>query len=92
MEEAHSKDFWTCGILLSKEPYTKLAIQCFVCNRLHDTIQDFQKHLTTNHLEEGVKTRIDTSTQQEDACPSNKSLYLNGWESEVRIIIKNNPI
>lgn len=90
--EAQSKDFWTCGILLSKEPYAKLAIQCFICNRLHDTIQDFQKHLTTNHLEENSKTRIGTTIQQEDASSSNKSLYFSEWKSKVRINIKNNPI
>lgn len=86
--EAQLKDFWTCGIFLSKEPYTKLVIQCFICNRLHYTIQDFQKHLTTNHLEEGFKTSNDTTTQIKKACPTNKI----GWESEVRRNFKNNPI
>lgn len=90
--EAQSKDFWTCGLLLSKEPYAKLAIQCFICNRLHDTIQDFQKHLTTNHLEENGNTRTETTTQNEDACPLNKSPYFSEWKTEVRKNIKNNPI
>lgn len=88
--EAHLKDFLTCGIFLSKEPYTKLTIQCFICNRLHYTIQDFRKHLTKNHLEEDDDTKTDTTTQNEDVCTPNKSFYFSGWETEVRKNNKNN--
>lgn len=89
--EAQLKDFMTCGLFLSKEPYTKLTIQCFICNRLHYTIQDFGKHLTTNHLEEDGETRTDTTTQYEDVCTPNKILYISEWETEVRKNNKNKP-
>lgn len=82
--EAQLKDFWTCGIVLSKEPFTKLAIQCFVCGTVHYTIQEFRKHMKANHAEGDIEMTTNKTTQFKKTSPAKNKYYFNGRKTEVR--------
>lgn len=79
--EAQLKDFWTCGIVLSKEPFTKLAIQCFICGCFHYTIQEFCKHMKANHVEGDVEM---TTNKTKRMSPAKNKHYLTGTKTKVR--------
>lgn len=82
--EAQLKDFWTCGIVLSKEPFTKLAIQCFICGCFHYTIQEFCKHMKANHVEGDIEMTTNNTTQVKETSSAKKEHYFSGRKTEVR--------
>ncbi|XP_017835345.1 gastrula zinc finger protein XlCGF8.2DB-like [Drosophila busckii] len=55
----------TCGIFLSKEPYNEWAIQCFICEDLYYTLQEFQTHQIQTHLDIVEETRESCEELQE---------------------------